>query len=56
MNFKFIRKADLNGCFIHEWDENEIAGNGDLGFGIVRMDGTPKKSFYTIRNFYKNWK
>ncbi|MDL1957331.1 MAG: hypothetical protein LWW95_09875 [Candidatus Desulfofervidus auxilii] len=56
MNFKFIRKADLNGCFIHEWDENEIAGNGDLGFGIMRMNGTPKKSFYTIRNFYKNWK
>ncbi len=55
-NIEFIKRADLDGCFVHQWDESEIAGRGDLGFGIIRMDGVPKKSFFVIRNFYKTWK
>jgi len=55
-NLKLIKKANLNGCFIHQWDENQTAGKGDHGFGIIKMNGTPKKAFHIIKNFYKNWK
>lgn len=55
-NIKFIKKADLDGCFVHQWDESEVAGGGDLGFGIVKINGEPKRSFFIIREFYGTWR
>ncbi|NVM01586.1 MAG: hypothetical protein HWN67_04590 [Candidatus Helarchaeota archaeon] len=54
-NLEYVKKADLDGVFIQQFDEGEIVGNGDLGFGIVKLDGTKKKSFYVISEFFKKW-
>ena len=40
----------VNGVIIHEWNDHT-----DTGFGIVRSDGTPKKAYETIANFFKEW-
>ena len=55
-NVEIIEKANLDGCFVHQWQEGTIAGLGDLGFGIVKLNGRPKKAFFVIREFYSKWK
>jgi len=49
--FKLLTKdIFVNGVIIHEWNDHT-----DTGFGIVRSDGTPKKAYETIANFFKEW-
>lgn len=55
-NLEYVKEADLDGVFIFQFDEDEICGNGDLGFGIVKLDGTKKKAFFVISDFFKKWK
>jgi len=55
-NIELIKKAGLDGCFVHQWQEGTTAGLGDMGFGIVRMNGKPKKSFFVVKEFYEKWK
>lgn len=55
-NLNYIKKANLDGVFIHQFDENTIGGGGDLGFGIVKLNGTKKKSFFVISEFFKHWR
>jgi len=54
-NLEIVKKADLDGVFVHQFDEGEIGGSGDLGFGIVKLDETRKKAFFVISEFFKKW-
>ncbi len=49
--FKLLEKdIFVNGIIIHEWKDHE-----KKGFGLVRLDGTPKPACETISQFFKIW-
>jgi len=44
---ELVCRADLDGGFIQEWlDRN------DMGFGLVRSDGTPKLAYRVVADFF----
>ena len=44
---ELVCRADLDGVFIQEWlDRN------DMGFGLVRSDGTPKLAYRVVADFF----
>lgn len=47
-NIALLRQADIDYAFLHQLRERY-----DAGFGIVKSDGTPKKSFYVLRRLVK---
>jgi hypothetical protein len=49
-NLKHVEMADMDGVFIHE-----MSGVRDTEYGIVRLDGTEKKAFRVISNFFQHW-
>ena len=49
--FKLLEKdIFVNGIIVHEWKDHE-----QKGFGLVRLDDTPKLACKTISNFFENW-
>ncbi len=49
--FKLLEKdIFVNGLIIHEWMDHE-----EKGFGLLRLDGTPKKACETISQYFKTW-
>jgi len=49
--FKLLKKEIfVNGIIIHEWKDHI-----EKGFGLVRLDDTPKQSCETISQFFKTW-
>ncbi|MFX1393740.1 MAG: hypothetical protein ACFFAH_09210 [Promethearchaeota archaeon] len=49
--FKLLKKdIFVNGIIIHEWKDHE-----EKGFGLVRLDDTPKPACITISDFFKTW-
>ena len=49
--FKLLKKdIFVNGVIIHEWKDHE-----EKGFGLIRLDDTPKQACETISNFFKTW-
>ncbi|MFX1256941.1 MAG: hypothetical protein ACFFAN_03715 [Promethearchaeota archaeon] len=50
--FKLLKKEIfVNGVIIHEWKDHI-----EKGFGLVRLDDTPKLSCKIISEFFKTWK
>ena len=49
--FKLLKKdIFVNGVIIHEWKDHE-----KKGFGLVRLDDTPKPACDTISHYFKTW-
>ena len=49
--FKLLEKdIFVNGIIIHKWRDHK-----EKGFGLVRIDGTPKLAYETVSDFFKTW-
>ena len=47
---ELVQLADLDGVFIQEWQDLD-----DMGFGLVRSDGKPKRAYRVVADFFEQF-